>query len=184
MRVLRRAILTGGHRADFRVIEFSVQSNHIHLIVEADGADRLARGMIGLEVRMARRLNRALGRRGRLFAERYHSRALRTPTEVRNAIRYVILNHRHHSSPRGASGRCSQTAALDPCSSAVWFDGWKVPLQAREAWQRELLALPRPTATATVWLLTVGWKRRGLLDRGESPGPAGRVSRGRVSGAT
>jgi len=163
MRVVRRAIFDGGHRADFRVVEFSVQSNHVHLIVEAGGADGLTRGMIGLEVRLARRLNRALGRRGRLFAERYHARSLRTPTEVRFALRYVLLNHHHHA---GASG-----AALDPCSSALWFDGWKTRVQPREAWQRELLGVPRPHAAATVWLLTIGWKRSGLLGRDEVPGP-------------
>ncbi|HTE54845.1 MAG TPA: hypothetical protein VK698_28525 [Kofleriaceae bacterium] len=139
-----------------------MQSNHVHLIVEAGGADGLTRGMIGLEVRLARRLNRVLGRRGRLFAERYHARSLRTPTEVRFALRYVLLNHRHHA---GASG-----AALDPCSSALWFDGWKTRVLPREAWQRELLGAPRPHAAATVWLLTIGWKRRGLLDRDEVPG--------------
>jgi REP element-mobilizing transposase RayT len=83
MRVVRAAILAGGHRADFRVVEFSVQSNHVHLLVEAEGAASLTRGMNGLEVRLARRINRALGRSGAFFADRYHARSLRTPTEVR-----------------------------------------------------------------------------------------------------
>ncbi|HTE56484.1 MAG TPA: transposase [Kofleriaceae bacterium] len=169
MRVVRLAILAGGHRSDFRVIEFSVQSNHLHLIVEAGGADGLTRGMIGLEVRLARRLNRAFGRSGRFFAERYHARSLRTPTEVRNAIRYVLQNHQHHARLAGASAPAGRVAALDPWSSAVWFDGWAVRLDPREGWQKELLALGRPTATATVWLLTTGWKRLGLLDRNDLP---------------
>ncbi|HTE54763.1 MAG TPA: transposase [Kofleriaceae bacterium] len=185
MRIVRQAILAGGHRLHFRVIEFSVQSNHLHLIVEADGADGLARGMIGLAVRLARRLNRLFGRRGRFFAERYHSRSLRTPTEVRHAVRYVLLNHRHHARreepPRGAA----RAAAVDECSSGIWFDGWSTRLDPREVWQRELLSQPRPTAFATVWLLTTGWKRRGLLDRDESPGAAPTISgQGRKQGPT
>ncbi|HTE49846.1 MAG TPA: hypothetical protein VK698_03165 [Kofleriaceae bacterium] len=173
MRIVRAAIIAGGHRADFRVVEFSVQSNHLHLIVEAGGAAGLTRGMIGLEVRLARRLNRALGRRGRLFGERYHARSLRTPTEVRLALRYVLLNHRHHAAQRrDRSSSAAPGRALDPCSSGLWFDGWTTPLQPREGWQRELLAEPRPNARATVWLLTTGWRRRGLLDRGELPGRA------------
>ncbi|HTE54121.1 MAG TPA: transposase [Kofleriaceae bacterium] len=178
MRVFRRAILAGGHRPDFRVVEFSVQSNHVHLIVEAGGAEALSRGMLGLEVRLARRLNRALDRRGRFFAERYHARSLRTPTEVRHAIRYVLLNHSHHAGPsRDPSGRSARASGLDACSSALWFDGWRMPLRMHEGWQKELMGQPRPTAAATVWLLTTGWKARGLLDRDELPGGARRSSR-------
>ena len=182
MRVVRGAILDGGNRDHFRVIEFSVQSNHLHLIVEADGAAGLTVGMIGLEVRLARRLNRLLGRRGRLFAGRYHARSLRTPSEVRLALRYVLLNHRHHAealteSPGGSSG----TAALDPCSSGLWFDGWACRAPPREVWKRELLSRPRPTARATVWLMTTGWRRLGLLGLDELPGPAPRSARPRGS---
>ncbi len=107
-----------------------------------------------------------LGRRGKLFAERYHARSLRTPTEVRHAVRYVLLNQRHHIARSGARPSGS---VLDPYSSAVWFDGWKSPIRAYEPWQRELLATPRPTAEP-IWLLTTGWRSRGLLGFGESPG--------------
>jgi hypothetical protein len=126
MRVVRRAILAGGHRDFFRVIEFSVQSNHIHLIVEAEGAPGLTSGMLGLEVRLARRLNRALERRGRFFADRYHARTLRTPSEVRSALHSVLNNHAHHAMsgrPRGGVTPAASTT-MDPCSSAIWFDGW------------------------------------------------------------
>lgn len=165
MRVVRGAILAGGHRDFFRVIEFSVQSNHIHLIVEAEGAPGLTRGMLGLEVRLARRLNRALGRSGKFFADRYHSRTLETPSEVRSALHYVLNNHAHHA--MGGRPRIGVTpaasATMDPCSSAIWFDGWNRRMESREPWQKRLLAQPRPTAGATVWLLTTGWKLHGLL---------------------
>ncbi len=164
MRVVRRAILAGGHRDFFRVIEFSVQSNHIHLIVEAEGAPGLASGMLGLEVRLARRLNRVLGRRGRFFADRYHSRTLKTPSEVRSALHYVLNNHAHHAMSRSPrTGAPAATVAIDPCSSALRFDGWNRRMESREPWQRELLAQPRPTASPTVWLLTTGWRLHGLL---------------------
>jgi REP element-mobilizing transposase RayT len=171
LRVVRQAIAAGGHKQDFRIVEFNLLSNHIHLIVEAADAEALARGMQGFEVRVARRLNRVLERRGKLFAERYHARSLKTPTEVRNAIRYVVLNQRHHIA-RG--GRRPSGSVLDGYSSAAWFDGWKSRPQAFEPWQRELLAAPRPNARATVWLLTTGWKRLGLIGLGEAPGPGRR----------
>lgn len=181
MRVVRQAIRAGGHQVDFRVVEFSVQSNHMHLLVEASGAESLTRGMIGLEVRLARRINRVLARRGSFFADRYHSRSLRTPAEVRSAIRYVLFNHRHHASSGKAAtsmlaARGSGTS-LDPCSSAVWFDGWDAPFNPREAWQKELLSRGRPHARATNWLLTTGWKRGGLLGVDEQPGPQRRGRR-------
>jgi REP element-mobilizing transposase RayT len=173
LRVVRQAIAAGGHKADFRIIEFNLLANHLHLIVEAEGAEALARGMQGFEVRVARRLNRVLDRRGKLFAERYHARSLRTPTDVRHAIRYVLLNHRHH---RAQAGERSSGSVLDPYSSAAWFKGWKSRPRADEPWQRELLATRCPTAVPTVWLLTDGWQRLGLLGLREKPGPGSGAS--------
>jgi hypothetical protein len=129
--------------------------------------------MLGLEVRLARRLNRVLGRRGKFFADRYHTRTLRTPSEVRSALHYVLNNHAHHATGRSLRGGATPaaTVVMDPCSSAVWFDGWNRRMESREPWQQELLAQPRPTASATVWLLTTGWRLHGLL---ALPDPFGR----------
>ena len=160
LRIIQRAIEAGGHREDFRVIQYAVIGNHIHLIVEAEGAEALARGMQGLEVRMARRLNRFFKRRGAFFADRYHSRVLRSPREARNALRYVLLNYRQHEARRGE--RLTRDW-IDPFSSAYWFDGWRDPVRLREPRQRELLDIRCPTAPATVWLLTTGWRRWGPL---------------------
>ena len=160
LRVVQRAIEAGGHRTSFRVVHFVVLSNHLHLLVEASGMEALARGMQGLEVRLARRLNRFLERSGTFFAERYHSRVLRSPTEVRNALRYVLLNQRKHAAREGERLRRDW---IDPFSSACWFDGWKDPVQLREPRQRDLLNVPCPTASPTVWLLTTGWRRWGPL---------------------
>jgi REP element-mobilizing transposase RayT len=168
LRIVRAAI-RAGHKPSFRVVHFNLLANHMHLIVEAHGALALARGMQGLEVRLARRLNRALARRGKLFAERYHARALRTPRETRNAIRYVLCNSRHHAAQRGE--RLARYW-IDPFSSAPWFDGWSRPIRANEPWLRDLVAQPPPTRPATVWLLTRGWRRHGPLRFDEVPGPA------------
>jgi REP element-mobilizing transposase RayT len=68
-------------RSWFRVVQFSVQVDHVHLIVEADDRLSLSRGMTGLSVRVARAFNRVIGRRGFVWSERFHSRALKTPRE-------------------------------------------------------------------------------------------------------
>src|SRR5258705_11506525 len=103
---LRRA-LPETARSWFRVVQFSIQGDHAHLIVEADDKTSLARGMTGLSVRLARAYNRVVERRGRLWSERYHSRALKTPREVRLALVYVFGNwrkHRHAQHQRRARG--------------------------------------------------------------------------------
>lgn len=162
-----RVAIAKAHRDDFRVVEFSVQANHAHLLVEANGPASLTRGMQGLAVRLARRINARLGRRGTFFAERYHGRVLRTPREVRAAIRYVLLNARHHAAQRGQ--RLAQRW-IDPCSSAAWFDGWREPIDVRAPWLRTPVAAERPTATPRTWLLGIGWRRWGPIAFDEVPG--------------
>ena len=92
--------------------------------------------MQGFEVRVVQRLNSALKREGKLFAHRYHARYLKTPREVRNALRYVLLNRKHHAAEQRFTKQW-----IDPFSSAAWFDGWAEPIRADEPWKRELLAV-------------------------------------------
>jgi hypothetical protein len=91
-----------------------VQSNHLHLLVEAESREALSRGVQGLAVRLARAVNRTLVRCGRVFAGRYHRRDLATPREVRHALVYVLVNHRKHG---------LRPEAIDSCSSGPWFTG-------------------------------------------------------------
>ena len=148
--------IADSHKPWFRVVEFNVLGNHLHLMTEADDNATLARGMQGLEVRLARRLNRALGRRGKLFPQRFHARFLKTPTEVRNCLRYVLLNGKHHDAEKTFS-----KTWIDPWSSAPWFDGWAEPIADDASWKRDLVRKARPTAPAKTWLLRVGWRRAG-----------------------
>jgi REP element-mobilizing transposase RayT len=141
-----------------RLIHYSVQTNHLHLIVEAEDEQALALFMAGLKIRIARALNRTLGRRGRVFAERYHARVLRSPTETRRALCYVLNNDLRHGRGRGA-------AAFDHCSSAVYFDGWR---DGPVRWPKEYGGLP-PCVAARAWVLTTGWRSRGLIGVGEVP---------------
>ena len=91
-----RRSLAASHKAAFRVVHFSVQRDHVHLVVEGDHPVALVRGLQGLAVRCAKAVNRAVGRRGSVWSSRYHSRALRTPTEARRGLVYVLLNFRKH----------------------------------------------------------------------------------------
>lgn len=141
-----------------RLIHFTIQSNHLHALVEARDARSLSRGMQGLCVRIARGMNRLWNRSGRVFADRFHSRVLRTPREVRYALAYVVNNARKHG---------LRVAGIDPYSSGEAFDGWK-NAQPRAIGPRE--ALRSLVAPARSWLLTVGWRRHGLIRVAEVPG--------------
>ena len=155
-RVLRRALGEGSEKVGFRVNQFSVQSNHLHLIVEASDRDALGRGMCGLATRMAKALNRWWERSGKVFAERYHALMLRNARQVRSALRYVLNNVLRHGG-RLRPGRS------DPCSSGEWFDGWR-GVRARPHDD------PRcPVAPARSALQRFVWRRYGLLGLCETP---------------
>ena len=139
-------------RTSFRIVHFSLQSDHIHLLVEAGSKTTLARGLVGLAVAIARAFNMIAKRTGQLFKERYHARALSTPKEVRHAIVYVLQNHLHHRPSRHL---------VDECSSARWFTGWKQPLPVPDT--------PPPTASPRTWLLRAGWLRHGRIELTEGP---------------
>jgi REP-associated tyrosine transposase len=108
-------------RSWFRVVHLSIQRDHVHLIVEADDGVALTRGMTGLAVRLARAYNHVVDRHGRVWSDRYHSRPLQTPKEVRHALAYVLLNFRKHEP------RATVSATIDVCSSGWWFQGWARP---------------------------------------------------------
>ena len=152
--------LRASNRADFRIVHHSVQSNHLHLIVEAASAAALSAGMRGLAVRLARRVNRLLSRRGRFFADRWHGNELTSPRQVRNALVYVLQNHAKHAR--------SRHFAIDPLSSAPHFDGFATP---RASSPRAARSRAGPLIVASTWLLRVGWKRHGLIRQDEVPLP-------------
>ena len=139
---LRGAFEGGRDRFGFRLVHYSIQGNHLHLIAEAEGKESLARGMKGLEVRVARALNRMMGRRGAVFADRYHAHVLRTPREVAHAVRYVLGNYAHHARQRGLQVR---EPFADPFSSVAYLAA-DLPEEA-------------PVASPATWLLRVGWLR-------------------------
>lgn len=141
---------------------YSVQRDHLHLIVEAKNRRTLVRALQGLAVRIARALNRMMRRTGKVFADRYHDRVLATPRQVRNALLYVLNNARKH-------GVLAAGALLDACSSAAAFDGWDGAARERDRLSRELAP---PVVPPETWLLTIGWRRAGgPLDPTHRPGP-------------
>ncbi len=159
---LRQACERGG----FRVCHYSIQRDHLHMVVEADGKEALARGMKAVAARFARAVNRIFSRKGPVLFGRYHLRVLKTPREVRNALAYVLLNVRKHWRQRHGS---PPPVRLDIASSGAWFDGWKRPPPSSQG--PNLRAVARPHT----WILVKGWRQHGLVDPAETPGTTGSV---------
>ncbi len=156
-------------------MQFSVQGDHLHLIVEASDKLALSRGVQGLAIRIARAVNRLTSRRGKLWADRYFSRPLTSPRSVKHALSYVLNNFRKH--------RAAGASKIDPYSSAPFFAGFR-ELKGRAP--RELahdprlplvprgVAPPNPTDLAPIsaprtWLARVGWQRAGTLSIEAAP---------------
>ncbi len=145
---IRRALAGAQRIGSFRVVHYSVQGNHAHLVVEADDHASFVSGLRSLTVRIARSLNRVMGRRGRVLAGRTHARPLRTATQVRNVLRYVLLNRTRH---------LGGEPIVDECSTGPWFRDWHsltgpVPRAGPRAPERV-------DSAARTWLLRLGYRR-------------------------
>jgi REP element-mobilizing transposase RayT len=158
---LERSFGAACERGRFRVVQYSIQSDHVHLIVEATSNRDLASGMKAIGARVARAVNRIFARSGPVLSDRYHLHVLRAPREVRNALAYVLMNARRHLAKMG---RRLTAGAVDPASSGRWFAGWRTKPEPRET------TVPSPVAQPRTWLLAIGWRRHGLLDPSEIPG--------------
>ena len=161
-RAIRRALRTVLDRhGDCRVVHVSLQTDHIHLICEAENRISLARGMQGFQIAAAKHLNRELSRRGQnrrrgqVFTDRYHARVIKSVQQTRHALSYVLNNWRHHGHDRHR--RRPLRGRIDPYSTGALFTGWR---------ERTLdyIVLPPDyelleTSAAQSWLLTVGYKK-------------------------
>ena len=135
VKAIESAFLAGRERFGLRLAHYSVRSNQLHLIVEVEDERALSRGMQGLTIRLARGLNRALRRSGKLFADRFDAHVLQTPREVAEALREVLQDLDKHSRQGPAEGFAGA------CSSARFLGG--VPDDA-------------PVLPARTWLLRAG----------------------------
>jgi REP element-mobilizing transposase RayT len=147
-------------RKTFRVVHISIQTNHLHLIVEASNKDALTRGMQSFAINAARAINRVCDRTGKVFEYRYHSRQITTERYAWNAIAYVLNNWRRHTKVAP-----SQRGPLDPYSSALSFAGWTVEFQVPADYK------PLPVSPPRTGLLRSGWTMHGMIPPTHCPGP-------------
>jgi putative transposase len=139
-RRIKKAFRYGHDRFGMKMSEFSVQGNHVHLIVEARDKRALSRGMQGLAIRLAKGINKASNRKGQIFADRYHARILRTPAQVKSAVNYVRKNwHKHQREQK----RWEHEWYIDPFSS----------MSGEACWDLDGEVAAMIVAAPTTWLL-------------------------------
>jgi REP element-mobilizing transposase RayT len=135
---IRLAILAASKRAGFRLIHVSLQGNHIHAIIEATSKKALSTGMQSLAIRIAKALNKLMGREGPVFADRYHEHVIKTPQEMANALAYVVGNYQIHRARMG-----------DPLRDRNYQDPYAT-------------AIDRPFFEPKTWLPRIGWRKARL----------------------
>ena len=136
----------------FQIVHFSIQKDHVHLIVEANDRETIIRKMQGFMISFAKRLNLLLGRkRGKVWSDRYFRRDVTGSRDMHNVLAYVFGNAKKHGIiPRDA-------LVLDSGSSAWTFEGWDLRVELppdKNRWKP-----PRPRTR----LLRKDWIAHGLL---------------------
>ena len=159
---IRTSLLALKERVNFRLLHYSFQSDHVHLIVEAENHEALGRGMKAVSCRIARAAHRVFEISGKVLRGPYHAHLLRSAAEAHRAIAYVLLNIRKHMSQKH---RQAPFVKIDEASSARWFEGFSRQLPAQRAGECEV---SRPRS----WLLSKGWRRYGSIDPALIPGAA------------
>jgi hypothetical protein len=156
--IIRNVLATYLGREDFRVVHGSIQDTHFHFLIEATSKRALSRGAQSLAIRLSKALT---GGRGKVFVERYHAVQIRTARQARTTLAYVLNNwRRHRADGMGQS-------PVDPYSSGVTFTGWSERFRLRLPVEYVPLSLSPPRTS----LLVSDWKRYGLIDPYERPGP-------------
>ena len=158
----------------FRIVHVSIQSNHVHLLVEADHKMALSRGMQSFQISAAKHINReysvrarlAIRRRGSVFPDRFHQEIITTPTQARNSLSYVLNNWRKHGEDRTELARDWK---VDPFSTGLLFMGWKEREDAMVLWKWRDTYDPLAVYLPKTWLLREGWMLRGGISYSEVP---------------
>jgi REP element-mobilizing transposase RayT len=167
-KAIREATLTTARREDFRIVHVSIQRNHVHLLVEADGKRALAAGMQGFQISAAKHLNAAISkgkpgprRRGAVFPDRYHAEVITSPRQARHALRYVLCNWRKHEEDQRSP---MSDWKIDWFSTAAMFPGWAEYAPYEEEpflWRGPQTYDPLVVYQPRTWLLRDGWRKAG-----------------------
>ncbi len=170
---IRDATVVAAQREGFQIVHLSLQRTHIHLLVEAVDRIALSRGMQSFQISAAKSLNRAISkgrpgprRRGKVFTDRYYAEIITCPRQARHALSYVLNNWRKHTEDRD-SRMAGWT--FDWFSSGWSFADWAEAVDDPVLHPPPARYEPMIVRRSKTWLLSVGWKRYGLISYCEVP---------------
>ena len=132
------------------VSQFAIESNHIHFIAEAQSNRALAKGMMSLAASLRAAVKATHQHRGRVLVGRFHAHLLKTPTQLKRALKYVLFNHAKH---------CGMKPFVDFFSSAALFVEIGIFVKETVRENRWLWPARAALAKPESWLQSVGWKR-------------------------
>jgi REP element-mobilizing transposase RayT len=158
---MREATVVTAVRERIRIVHISLQRDHVHLLIEAENKQLLARGMQGFQISAARHINTMLGdgvrrRRGSVFSDRYHLEVIRTPRHARHVLAYVLANWKKHGEDRDG---LASTWLVDPFSSGISFPDWHELEDKHVMWPIRATYDPLMVRRPASWLLREGWMR-------------------------
>ena len=124
LKALRRAIMRARLQG-MEIIHYSLEHDHVHLYAEARDNGTLAQGMKALGVTLAKRINGYFKSKGSCYKTRYHLRILKSASEVKNVLNYILKNGIKHKRTKNV---------VDPYNSAIVLHDFRlVGLKLNEA---------------------------------------------------
>jgi REP element-mobilizing transposase RayT len=79
-----------------KVIHYTLEYDHVHLLIEASDKISLGKGMQSLGISFSKGINKIKKQTGKVFKTRYHFRKLNSPREIKNALNYILGNGIKH----------------------------------------------------------------------------------------
>ena len=93
--ILKRAIVNA-RKQGLKVIHYSLEYDHVHLLIEADNNLILGKGMKAFGVTFAKAINRLKKLKGEVYKHRYHFRRISSSKELKNVMNYIFTNGLKH----------------------------------------------------------------------------------------
>lgn len=100
-----------------KIIHYTLEYDHVHLLVETDNKTALARGMQSFGISFSKSINKIKKAQGKVFKTRYHYRKLKTPAEVKNVFNYIFGNSLKHKKAISIVSPYNSLMAIDNFSN-------------------------------------------------------------------
>ena len=88
---IKRARLKG-----LKVVHYTLEYNHVHLLVESVDNKTLHKGMQAFGITIAKAINKIKRSKGAVYKNRYHLRLISSPRQLKNVLHYIFNNGVKH----------------------------------------------------------------------------------------